>query len=386
MGRAAKVRLFSGGLQNRQSLSFGEETRKITQIRTQTNGRWQDTGEIKAGEVAMVYGLGPVHAGEIVGTESLLPYNRMTNRFATPLLTSTVIPMEEKDLPALKNALEELASEDPTLQVGWEPMSRELYVRLMGSMQIQILRQLLLSRFSLHAEFGEMQVIYLETPSKAGFGRVHYTWPKPCWACMDFAIEPLPRGSGYTFDSSVLPEKIGMRYQNQVEKTIPRALEQGRLGWQVTDLAIHLIDGSDHVYHTHPLDFILATPWGIQDALQNTGTILLEPILSCRITMPQESMGRVLTRLNTLRAVFDTPVIRSDSVTMECQIPVAGSMDFPTELAAMTGGKAALTSSFSHYQSVDLSLGKVCPRRGVDPLDTARYILAARNALESEIW
>ena len=286
MGRAARIRLFSGSLQNRQSLSFGEETRKITQIRTRRDGKLQDAGEIRAGEVALVYGLGPVRAGEIVGKEALLPPGRMTNRFATPLLTSTVIPEEEKDLPALKSALEELASEDPTLQVGWEPISRELYVRLMGSMQTQILQQLLQSRFSLKAGFGEMRVIYLETPSRAGYGRVHYTWPKPCWACMDFAIEPLPRGSGYTFDSSVLPEKIGLRYQNQVEKTLPRALEQGRLGWQVTDLAIHLIDGSDHVYHTHPLDFVLATPWGIQDALQNTGTTLLEPILSCRITMP----------------------------------------------------------------------------------------------------
>lgn len=386
MGRGAKIRLFSGKLQNRQTLTMQEETNKISQIRIQKNGRWQDAGEVQAGEIALVYGLGNVHAGQILGMESLLPPGRMQNRFATPLLSSKVFPKEEKDMPALKNALEELASEDPTLQVKWEPLMRELSVRLMGSMQIQILSRILEDRFSLKAEFGPMNVIYLETPAKAGYGQVHYTMPKPCWACMDFAIEPLPRGSGVTFDSSVLPETIGYRYQNQVRKTIPRALEQGRMGWEVTDIAIHLIGGSDHVYHTHPLDFVLATPWGIQDALQNTGTLLLEPMLQCRITLPQDSMGKVLTHLNTLRAELDAPVVHKESVTLSCFLPVAGSMDFPTDLAAMTGGKGALVSSFSHYQKVDPALGKTSPRRGVDPLDTARYILAARKALESEIW
>ena len=74
------------------------------------------------------------------------------------------------------------------------------------------------------------------------------------------------------------------------------------MGWQVTDLKVTLIDGEHHVYHTHPLDWFVATPMAIMNGLAQTGTILLEPLYGFRLSVPEEMAGRVLGDLQRLRS------------------------------------------------------------------------------------
>lgn len=70
---------------------------------------------------------------------------------------------------------------------------------------------------------------------------------------------------------------------------MPEALEQGLNGWEVVDLKVTLIEGQHHVWHTHPLDFAVATPMGIMNGLASVGTRLLEPMLQFRIVVPEEA-------------------------------------------------------------------------------------------------
>lgn len=382
MGRAAQVRLFSGSLSNRQMV--GEN--KLTQIRVLRGTRWEDRGELHAGEIGAVYGLEGVRAGDVLGDEALLPPGRLNNRFAQPLLSAKVEPEDEKDLRALKAALEELSAEDPHLNAQWSPFTHELYVHLMGSIQIEVLSVLIEERFGLHCRFSPPTVMYKETIANETDGFVAYTMPKPCWAIMKFHLTPLPPGSGVTYTATVPPTAIKPRYLKQVEQTIPRALEQGMLGWEVTDIAIELYDGSDHQWHTHPLDFALATPMGLMDGLQRGGPVLLEPMLHCRFTVPSSCGGRLMSDLSTMRARFDAPQLRGEMMVLEADVPAATSLDYPVTLAAYTGGRGAMVSRLAGYEPCPLELGATCPRRGVHPLDTARYILAARKALEGDVW
>ena len=73
-------------------------------------------------------------------------------------------------------------------------------------------------------------------------------------------------------------------------------------------------------------------------------------------------------------------------VAMTALIPVATSLDYPTAFASVTGGRGSMSASLHSYQECPLVLGAVARRRGTDPLDTAKYILAARNALEGDIF
>lgn len=394
LGRGVWVRLYGGRLENREALTLpagrdpvtGEirqVQRKVTQIRS-VDGR--DMGQLEAGEIGVVYGLGDIRIGHVLGDEKLLPRRVEPGLLRTPLITVKVLPGNPEDLPALRAACEILAGEDPLLQAHYAQRLNELQLHVMGSVQLEILQELLETRFGLKVTFSSPTVIYRETIARAATGFVAYTMPKPCWAILDFTIEPAPRGSGVRFVSVAPVRDIALHYQHQVEQALPLALSQGRLGWPVTDVKITLNGGSHHQFHTHPLDFIVATPMGIQDGLQRGGSVLLEPILEVRFLLPPECVGRVMSDVALMRGEVMDTLTDEDRVVMTATLPVRTSMDYASELASLSGGRAGMSAKLRGYRECPLELGATAPRRGVDPLDTAKYILAARSALEGGIF
>ena len=256
----------------------------------------------------------------------------------------------------------------------------------MGAIQLEILQETLKTRFGLDARFTNPTVIYRETIARAAEGFCAYTMPKPCWAILRFLIEPAPRGSGITYHSTVPGRDILPRYQHQVEQALPLALSQGRLGWQVTDVRITLNEGSYHQFHTHPLDFIVATPWAIQDGLRRGGSVLLEPILEILFRVPPEYTGRIMSDVNAMRGEVKEIKSEEDYAAVTAWAPASESMQYPTRLAQITGGRGGMRVKLRGYRECPPELGKTAPRRGVDPLDTSKYILAARSALEGGIF
>jgi ribosomal protection tetracycline resistance protein len=224
-------------------------------------------------------------------------------------------------------------------------------------------------------------VIYKETPAQAGEGYIAYTMPKPCWAILRFRIEPGLQGSGLHYQSRVRAESLLVRYQNEVERSVPVALQQGLYGWEVTDLIVTLIEGEHHVWHTHPLDFAVAAPMGIMAGLANTGTTLLEPMLRFRITVPEEAGGKVMNDLIQMRASLGIPITLKNRLTVEGILPVATSLDYAVKLGSLTGGRGMMTTFFAGYQPCPPDLQMSRPRRGVNPLDQSKYILSVRKAL-----
>ena len=394
LGRGVWVRLYSGRLENRAPVTLpagvdpltGEERqvqRKVTQIRAVDGS---DAGSLAAGEIGVVYGLGEVAIGHVLGDGSLLPRRVEPGRLRTPLIAVQVIPEKPEEMQALRAACAALAGEDPLLQVRYAKALNELQLHVMGAIQLEIIQEELENRFNMKVSFSKPAVIYKETIAKAASGFVANTMPKPCWAIMRFEIEPAPRGSGVTFKSNVHVRDILLRYQHQVEQALPLALNQGRLGWQVTDVSITLVEGNHHQFHTHPLDFIVATPWGIQDGLQRGGSTLLEPILECRFLLPPECVGRVMSDVALMRGEVTSTETDEDRVLLTALVPVATSVDYATTLASATSGRGSMSVRLHGYKECPLELGATAKRRSVDPLDTAKYILAARSALEGGIF
>ncbi len=85
------------------------------------------------------------------------------------------------------------------------------------------------------------------------------------------------------------------------------------------------------------------------------------------------------------RGEYQSPTVKKGNMTLEALLPVATTMDLTTRLAVMTGGRAVVTTRFAGYRPCSLELGATCPRRSVHPLDTAKYILAMRNALDGAL-
>lgn len=380
MGRIAHIRLYNGIIKNRDVVynATRDTYEKVNQIRKVIAPKYEDMGVLYAGDIASVCGLSSARIGDIVGnTEGIPPEYKL----ALPLLKVQAIPENSSQYPQLVSALQELSDEDPLLELEWLKNERELHVKIMGLIQLEVLTSIIKTRYSIRVSFSKPSVIYKETPSKPGEGFVSYTMPKPCWAVLRFKIEPGIRGSGFTYSAMVRDEDILQRYQNQVEKTIPDALKQGMYGWEVTDLKITLIEGQHHLMHTHPLDFIVATPMGIMEGLASTGTTLLEPILWFRISVPEEIGDKVISDIIQMRGNFDAPKVNKGVFTIEGTMPIATSLEYPIRLGIISSGRGTIISNFKGYEECLIEQGATTARRGINPLDRAKYILSIRNAL-----
>jgi len=194
-------------------------------------------------------------------------------------------------------------------------------------------------------------------------------------------VEPLAIGSGYQFESIIGDNVLPYRYQRHVEASLLEAIKQGRLGWEVTDLKITLIDGGDHHVHTHPLDFFLATPIALMKALEDAGSTLLEPLVKFKMRADEEHLGKIISHILSMRGEFEAPRIENEKIELEAVVPVATSLDYSIQFSSLTSGRGIITSEFYGYQQCPLELGKTTPRIGIDPLDRDKWILHRRGAL-----
>jgi len=382
MGKIAHVRLFNGTISNRELVFNATQgtTEKVTQVRRVFPGRYDDIGIALAGDLAGISGLSSVNVGDILGEPVAgIPIGV---KISTPLMFAQVKAIKDKDFPALAAALQELSAEDPALEFEWLREEAELQVKIMGWIQMEVLERILSDRFGIAAKLENPTVIYKETPASTGEGFVRYWMPKPCWAIMKFKIEPGERGSGVVYKSVVPVNAILQKYQNEVEKTIHVALKQGIKGWEVTDLRITLIDGEDHLVHSRAGDFTVATPMGIMDGLVTTGTTLLEPVIMYKIEALEDLLGAVTSDITRMRGNFDSPEIHHGRFILTGEMPLSTSFDYPVKLSSRSGGKARISTHFSGYRECTDEQGIIRPFKGISPLDTAKYILKARKAIQ----
>ncbi len=399
IGKVAHIRMFSGILRSRDDLATIGVTRhdslkrenekvetvgKISQIRASNGSRYTDTGIVTAGDIAALCGETGLKIGDIIG--ELSERAGLATGLAHPFLTVCARPETEAGLPALTNALRELAEEEPLMNFRWEKTEREAHIDLTGPIQLEIISTLLESRYGIRASFTPPSVIYKETPTHEGDGFEAYTMPKPCWAIVRFHLEPLRRGAGIVYDGGNIPHnQLFYKYQSHIKTSFYDSLAQGIKGWEVTDMRCTLVDGGHHTIHTHPLDFFVATPMALMDGLRRCGTTLLEPLLQVRIRAPEEILGKVIGDITNMRGEFDTPTVIGGVFTMECILPVATSLDYPVRLASLSGGRASFAPKFEGYRPCPVELGATTPRRGIDPLDRAKWILWARGAYTTGI-
>jgi len=390
LGKIAHIRLYGGTLKNRDGVNIFRPAQatntpekfseKITQIHKVSGAKREVTGVIRGNEIAAVCGMARAKVGDMVGQI----FEQKNIRLSEPLFMVKIFGAREKERELLQ-AVAELCDEDPLMDFSYNPDLRELVIRVMGKIQIEILEYLFMERYGLAVTFSPPSVIYKETIARRGIGMERYTMPKPCWAVVKLQADPLPRGSGYMYECAIGESVLRRQYRNHVETATAEALNQGRLGWEVADLKITLIDGQDHKFHTHPLDFFLATPIAVMRALEDATPILLEPLVKLKLVADEQLSGRLIGDIIEMRGEFDSPVMHGGKVEMEAIVPVAALFekagDYFVRFASLTSGRGTLTSDFFGYKECPLELGATAARRGIDPLDRDKWILHKRGAL-----
>jgi len=379
LGKLCYIRVFSGSVKSRDSVinATHEIEEKVNAVFVPKTRSSQMTDELQAGDVGIVTGLKTSHTGDYLG---VLPAEITPELTVSPFMVQ-VNAENPGDYSALAEALAILNIEEPNLDFNWDKEERHLSLKVMGYIHIQILEQTIKDRFNIAAKLSDPEIIYKETPLRIAEGYDEYIMPKPCWAVVRFKIKPGACGSGVVYSSIVSVDKIAAKYQKEVSRATCGALDQGILGWEVTDIIITLMDGEDHEIHSRPGNFTIATNIALMKALEKSKTTLLEPILSFSITIAEELSGRIMSDILMMRGSYELPISKNGYAVIKGKVPAATSADYQITLSSISGGKSVFQTSFYSYEACDIELGIMRPYKGVNPLDQAKYILKMRGAV-----
>jgi ribosomal protection tetracycline resistance protein len=382
LGKLCYLRVSGGSVKPRDVLKnvSREIEEKVNQVFIPKAKGAKPASELGPGEVGLVTGLKTSQIGDYLG---ILPPDITPELTVSPFLVQ-VAAENPGEYSALAEALAILDIEEPNLDFYWDKEEHQLSLKVMGYIHIQILEQTISDRFNIKAKLSDPEIIYKETPLHIADGYDEYTMPKPCWAVVKFRIEPGERGSGIVYNSIVSVDKIAAKYQKEVNRSISRALKQGILGWEVTDISITLIDGEDHEIHSRPGNFTIATNLALMKALDKSKTTLLEPVLSYKIVIEDELSGKIMSDILMMRGSYEPPELRSGYTIIKGKVPAATSADYQITLSSISGGKSAFQTSFWGYEACEVELGNTRAYKGVNPLDRAKYILKMRGAVTGE--
>lgn len=326
----------------------------------------------------------PVSLGKFLGE---YPFDSSENQYSSLSQDALKVEISEEldsDYIALSNALEILNIENPDLNLYWNRKAKTFQISIQGEIQIEILQEILLNRFNIETLTKPIEIQYKETPKSKAEGYVRYWMPKPCWAIMTFLIEPGEKNSGIQYKSKVGVNDISQKYQNEIERAIPKSLKQGIKGWPVTDIKITLIKGEEHQVHSNPGDFLLATPMGILRGIENSETDLLEPYYEIQMKFNSDLLGDVHTQLNKIGGIIGESKFEDDQVILDCVAPVAKSLKFPIVFNSITSGKGRLLLNIDSYRKTESDSDKHKEYQGVNPLDEAQWILHNRGAYKAD--
>ena len=261
----------------------------------------------------------------------------------------------------LATALARLSEEDPCLQVEHNQELNETVIRGLGDLHLRITLERMQSRYGVEVNTRPPRIAYRETITRPAEG--HYRHKKQTGGAGQFGevflrVRPRQRGSGFSFENSVVGGSIPTNLIPAVEKGVRQLLEEGAIaGFPIQDLTVEVYDGKHHPVDSKEVAFMTAGKRAFLDAIENAGAQILEPIVNIDVTVPDAYMGDVTGALATKRArISGTESHRGSLVTVSGQAPVSELADFQTELKSMTGGEGSYVMEFSHYDPVPHSV------------------------------
>jgi len=260
----------------------------------------------------------------------------------TPVLAARVEPPKGVAPAQLLEKLRILEDEEPMLGVSWDAAHGAVLVQIMGTVQTEVLSQVLLSRFGMQVTFLPPLVLYKETVSKPVVGCGHYE-PLRHYAECHLLLEPGERGKGITFDSRCHVDDLPLPFQKLICSHVFERTHKGVLtGSPLTDVKVTLLSGKAHLKHTEGGDFRECVYRALRQGQMKGQNALLEPFYRFTFTLPMDSLGRAMTDITSMFGSYDAPEHLGEDVRITGRGPVRTFMDYPTVLRAYTHGKGGV--------------------------------------------
>ncbi len=340
--RLTYIKVTGGVLRVKDIIDDSEE--KINQIRIYSGDKYRTANEIYSGEVCAVTGLTKTYSGENLGIE-----NDNNDVILEPVLMYRVVLPQEIDAAMMLPKLKQLEEEDPTLAIKWNEDLKEIQVCLMGEVQIEILKKLVLDRFKVAIEFDQGNVVYKETISNTVEGVGHFE-PLRHYAEVHLRLEPGEIGSGLTFETECSEEILAKNWQRLILTHLQEREHKGVLtGSGITDMKITLVSGRAHLKHTEGGDFRQATYRAVRQGLKMAQSVLLEPYYDFRLEIPTEMLGRAMTDIERIYGKINPPENYGEYSVITGYAPVVTMRKYREDIAAYTKGQGKISCTLKGY-------------------------------------
>lgn len=339
------IKALSGALKVKDEICTGNGIyEKINEIRFYNGRKYKTAGSASAGELFAVTGIQNAFIGDGIGA-----LRDKINYEMVPALKSKVIYDESLNPKDILNCFKILEEEDPALNVVWDEKLHEIEVHIMGVIQIEVLKQLVMERFNISVDFGPCEILYKETILEGTIGYGHFE-PLRHYAEVHLRLEPGPRNSGITFYNECAAEDITTGNQNLIRTHIFEREHHGILtGSPVTDIKVTLLTGRAHNKHTCGGDFREATYRALRQGLESTKNMLLEPYYKFKIKSDIDYMGRIIADIQKFNGSFEVPETNEDKVIINGRGPVASFMNYGMDFIELTKGRGRINFIFDGY-------------------------------------
>ena len=363
VGRLTFLRVYSGHLKGGSYVYNATKDKKerISRlVKLQADER-KEVDEVYAGDICAAVGLKDTSTGDTLCDEEH-PIILESMHFPDPVISVAIEPKTKADQDKIGISLQKLAEEDPTFKIRVDHETGQTIISGMGELHLEILVDRLLREFKVEANVGKPQVAYRETVKgkvtqegkyiRQSGGRGQYGH------CV-IDLEPLPPASGFEFVNKIVGGIIPKEYIPSIEKGIKEAMAGGVLaGYPVIDMRITLHDGSFHDVDSSDMAFQIAGSMALKEGFMKAKPILLEPIMSLEIEVPEAYMGDVIGDLSSRRGRIEGMVTEQGVSKVHGKVPLSEMFGYATDIRNKTKGQGTFTMEFSCYEEVPANIAE----------------------------
>ncbi len=363
VGQLTFFRVYSGVLASGSYVynSTKGKRERIGRILKMHANKREEIKEVYAGDIAAAVGLKYSTTGDTL-CEEANPVILESIEFPDPVISIAIEPKTKADQERLGISLQKLASEDPSFRVRTDEETGQTIISGMGELHLEIIVDRMMREFKVEANVGKPQVAYRETITRkakvegkfvrqsGGRGQYGHVW---------IEMEPQEPGKGYEFVDAVKGGVIPREFIPAVDKGIREAMDTGVLaGFPMVDFKVTLIEGSYHDVDSSEMAFKIAGSMAFKEGCAKAGAVILEPIMSVEVVVPEEYMGDVIGDLNSRRGRIMGMEGRSGAQIVTSMVPLAQMFGYSTDLRSATQGRATYAMTFDHYEHAPKSVSE----------------------------
>jgi elongation factor G len=317
--------------------------------------RCEDIREIGCGNIAAAAGLRATSTGDTL-CDVRAPIVLELIDFPQPTCSVAIEAKTAAEQQGLLRALERLAIEDPSFVVGTDSDSGQTLISGMGELHLEIIADRLVREHGVAATVGRPQVAYREAITRAAEAEGHFEHAiggRGLFAHVRLRVEPGNAKGGVLFFNRASARAMPRDFVGAVERGARTALARGVVsGYPIVDAVVTLLDGNHHPLDSNEMAFQIATAQAIADALVQAGPVVLEPLMSLDVVVPDQFVGSVVGNLSSRRARIVGVEPRGGAQAVTSEVPLASMFGYSTDVRSLTQGRATFTMQFLRFAPV----------------------------------